>query len=388
MGLIKAAVSAGSTVLGDQFKEFVTCPQVSNKVIVQRGEVHHGVGNPGASEGIISNGSAIVIPQGMAMMIVDNGKIAEFSAEPGTFTWDTSSEPSVFTGGLWKGIKESISTLGSRITFGGQTAKDQRVYYINTKVIPGMPFGSQKPETVFDPVYESVEVIYNGQFDIRVDDPVVLVNNFVGTNAKDTLTFDDIFTSEADNQLKRDFAQHVGAGISDLMVEDGLSIREMGTSKGKLSIVAKMKDLLDESWRSQYGIVVENVTLNVSMSEESQKRVAEADHEINTRKRMAEKMGEVYANNPNTKDTELVDVLKTAAGNENGSMMGLFGTAMAGNAMGAIMGNGNNQAANNNNQASNGGASAANAAEEIKTCPSCGAQVSGNFCSKCGAQLN
>ncbi len=373
MGLIKATVNAATTALGDQFKEFVTCPQVANNVLVQRGEVHHGVGNPGASEGIISNGSAIVIPQGMAMMIVDNGKIAEFSAEPGTYTWDTSSEPSVFTGGLWKGIVDSVKTVGSRITFGGQTAKDQRVYYVNTKVIPGMPFGSQKPETVFDPVYESVEIIYNGQFGIRVDDPIVLVNNYVGTNAKDTLTFDDIFTGETDNQLKRDFAQHVGAGISDLMVEDGLSIREMGTSKGKLSIVAKMKDLLDETWRSQYGLVVEDVTLNINMSDESQQRIAEADHEINTRKRMTEKMSEVYSNNPNAKDTELVDVLKTAAGNENGALNGFFGAALGQNGSNIVGG------------VTGGPTKTGEAGGAF--CSNCGAPVDGNFCSKCGAQV-
>ena len=152
MAWIKALTSAASSALGDQFKEYVTCPEVNNNVIVQRGEVHHGSGNPGASEGIISNGSAIVIPEGMAMMIVDNGKVQEFSAEPGTFTWDTSSEPSIFTGGLGKGILDTFKTIGSRFTFGGQTAKDQRVYYINIKTIPGMPFGSQQPETIMDSV--------------------------------------------------------------------------------------------------------------------------------------------------------------------------------------------------------------------------------------------
>ena len=177
MGLIKAATSAISSGFGDQFKEFVSCPTVDNNVIIQRGEVSHGDGNKNPSDGVISNGSGIAVPEGMAMMIVENGKIVEFSAEPGTFTWDSSSEPSIFYGSLGTNILESIKTIGQRITFGGQTAKDQRVYYINIKNIMGNTFGSSQPETIFDPVYNSVEITYNGEYAIKVVDPVVLVNN-------------------------------------------------------------------------------------------------------------------------------------------------------------------------------------------------------------------
>lgn len=104
MGLIKALTSSVSSGLGDQFKEFITCPEMDNNVIIQRGYVQHGEGNKNYSEGVISNGTAIAVPQGMAMMIIDNGEIKEFTAEPGTYTWDSSSEPSIFTGGLGKGI--------------------------------------------------------------------------------------------------------------------------------------------------------------------------------------------------------------------------------------------------------------------------------------------
>ena len=140
MGLIKAAIDATRTSIGDQFKEFVTCPSTGNDVIIQRGLVNHGKDNKTFSEGVISNGSGIEVPQGMAMMIVDNGKIVEFTADPGLFKYDTSSEPSVFTGGLGKGIIDTIKTIGSRITYGGQPAKDQRVYYVNIKNLPGIPF--------------------------------------------------------------------------------------------------------------------------------------------------------------------------------------------------------------------------------------------------------
>lgn len=145
MGLIKALSGATASALGDQFKEFVTCPSISKNVLIQRGTINHGEGNKNPSEGIISNGSTIVVPQGMAMMIIENGEIKEFTADAGTFYFDTSSESSIFTGGLGKGIIDTFKTIGKRFTYGGQTAKDQRVYYVNLLTITGNKFGSPQP---------------------------------------------------------------------------------------------------------------------------------------------------------------------------------------------------------------------------------------------------
>ena len=100
MGLIKALTSSTSSVLGDQFKEFVTCPEMNNNILVQRGEVNHGKGNKNPSPGVITNGSAIVVPESTAMMVVENGKILDFSAEAGTYTFDKGTEPTIFYGGL------------------------------------------------------------------------------------------------------------------------------------------------------------------------------------------------------------------------------------------------------------------------------------------------
>ena len=158
MGLLRATTGSISQVVGDQFKEFIT-PATSDKtVLVQKGVVNHGSGNSNPTEGIITNGSKIVIPEGYAMMIVDNRAIKEFSAEAGEFIWDQSSEPSVFEGGFFKGIGDSIKRIGNRITFGGQPAHDQRVYYVNLLNITGNKFGSTNTETIFDPAYGSVEI--------------------------------------------------------------------------------------------------------------------------------------------------------------------------------------------------------------------------------------
>ena len=108
MGLIKALTSATGSVLGDQFKEFVSCPTVDSNVLITRGVVEHGDGNKKPSDGVITNGSKITIPQGWAMMLVDNGKVVEFSSEPGEFIYDSGTEPTIFYGGLGKGIVDSI----------------------------------------------------------------------------------------------------------------------------------------------------------------------------------------------------------------------------------------------------------------------------------------
>ena len=165
MGLIRAITNAASSTLGDQFKEFVTCPTIEKDVLIQRGVVNHGSGNSNPTAGVISNGSAIAIPQGMAMMIIDNGEIKEFSAEPGTFTYDTSSEPSIFTGNLGENLVEIFKTVGKRFTYGGQAAKDQRVYYVNLLNIVGNKFGSPQPKKITDEKYGMLEVTFFGEYE-------------------------------------------------------------------------------------------------------------------------------------------------------------------------------------------------------------------------------
>lgn len=326
MGLIKALTTSTKSILGDQFKEFVECPEVANDVIIQRGIVKHGEGNKNPSEGIITNGSTIAVPQGMAMMIVDNGKIAEFTAEPGTYTWDTSSEPSIFTGGLGKGLIDSIKTLGKRITYGGQTAKEQRVYYVNIKLIPGQLFGSRGPIVIADPIYGSVEVTFHGEYAIRVDDPAILINNVVGSNPKDTLTFDDIFTSQGQNMLKMKFTQKIGEAISKVMTMHNVSFTQI---QNYLSdITDQMNQLLDTEWKQKYGIIIEDVALsNPTPSEESREIIREMDKQVSTIRRV----GQEYSNNmAGTMAAATAEAMKTAAGNEStGPIMSFMGMNMA-----------------------------------------------------------
>lgn len=393
MGLIKATLNSVSSGFGDQFKEFVECPQVNNDVIIQRGIVKHGEGNKSYTEGVISNGSTIAVPQGMAMMIVDNGKIVEFTSEPGTYTWDSSSESSIFTGGLGKGILNTFKTIGSRITYGGQEAKDQRVYFVNIKTIPGQTFGSAQPETIFDPVYQSVEITYNGEYAIKVDDPIILINNVIGSNPKDTLTFDDIFKSDGRNMLKGKFAQKVSEAISNIMVMHNVSFNKIQVYKS--DVTDQMNQILDEEWHQKYGIIVEDVTLRINASEEARKLIQEMDAEIAKTSRM----GQVYSNNMvGTMAAASAEAMKTAAGNPNGTMMGFMGMGMSqmqgNNMMGAV--SGIQQPSSEPQQTPQpepgsifSNTSRTNSTEQPPgvTCSKCGNEVSGKFCTNCGTAV-
>ncbi len=371
MGLIKAIVGSTSSVIGDQFKEYVTCPETRNDVIIQRGVVHHGSANTNPSEGVISKGSVIVVPKGMAMMIVDNGKITEFSSEEGEFTYDNSTEPSIFTGGVWNGIKDSIKKIGSRITFGGATAKDQRVYYVNIKMIPGLTFGSQQSEIVSDPNYGSVEITYNGEYSIKVDDPATLVFNVVGSMPGESLTFNDIFSSEAGNILKSKFAQKVSEAIAQLMIEKNISFNAVQAYKSE--VTDKMNTLLNNDWHENYGIVVTDVALRVNASESSKERIAQIDQ--------TKAMGNVYANNmAGTMAAASAEAMKNAASNSNGAMTGFMGMGFAQN-QGANMMN----AVNNTVQSGVVGA----VESPAKFCSQCGTKNvdAAKFCQNCGKEL-
>ena len=147
MGLIKAGIGALGGTLADQWKEFFYCESMPKEVLVTKGQkrVSGRSSNTKGNDNIISNGSGIAVADGQCMIIVEQGKIVEVCAEPGEFTYDTSTEPSIFAGSLGESIKETFKTIGKRFTYGGDTGKDQRVYYFNTKELIDNKFGTPNP---------------------------------------------------------------------------------------------------------------------------------------------------------------------------------------------------------------------------------------------------
>ena len=392
MGLLKATTNSISQVVGDQFKEFITPATTDKSVLVQKGVVNHGVGNTNPTEGIITNGSKIVIPEGYAMMIVDNGAIKEFSAEAGEFIWDQSSEPSIFEGGFFNGIGESIKRIGNRITFGGQTAHDQRVYYVNLLNITGNKFGSTNTETIFDPVYGSVEITLFGEYSFKVVDPTILITNVLGSMPKDEVTVDEV----VGGQLKMEFTSNVSTCIADLMTTNNISFNTV--QKYKNEVVKVMNNLLDESWIKQYGLEIQDMALNINASDESKAIIREVDAEISREKRR----GDMYAANPSgMMAAATADAMVNASKNENGAMMGFMGMNMGQNVGASVMSEAANMTPTQN--------TANVSSEEVvmssvqtpekteeapkeetnipKFCGDCGTPVTGKFCSSCGKQL-
>lgn len=381
MGLIKALTDSVSNVVGDQFKEYVTCPIRDNNTLMTRGIVQHGDANSNPTAGVISNGSKITVPQGWAMMLVDNGKVVEFSSEPGEYIYDNSSEPSIFAGNLGTSLIDSIKTIGSRITFGGQAARDQRVYYVNLLTVTGNKFGSSNTKKITDEKYGIIEVTFYGEYAYRVDDPVALVGNLLGTNAKETVTFEEVMGS----QMKQEFIEQVTRAISEVMRIKKVSIGDVGLYGSDIS--EQMNTILSGSWKAKYGIVVTDVAMgDINISEASLARINKIDDA--TIFSDAKLQSGLMA-------TASAEALKTAAGNENGAMMGFAGMNMAGNAGAGLMSTVNANAAQQTPAPSEMPAPAVQPEAASTTggavpnfCPNCGAKTNGmNFCGNCGQKL-
>jgi len=369
MGLIKALKEAVSTAVGDQFKEYVTLPEVGNDVLIARGVVHHGTGNTNPSEGVISNGSRIVIPKGWAMMLVDNGKV-EFSSEEGEYTYDNSSEPSIFYGGLGKGILDTFKTIGGRFTFGGQTARDQRVYYVNMLEVTGNKFGSTSPKEVYDETYQmSIEVTFRGNFVYKVDNPLALVQTVLGANPRDRVTFAEVFG----DQFKGDVNQQMHQAITAVMAEKKCRFSALGGFGDDLA--AALNGVLNQKWNA-YGIVVTKLNVeDIGATDEYKAIVKEAEGKaLDTRL-----MGQTYSDNlQGTMAAATGEAMKNASKNENGAMMGFAGFNLANQAGNTVLG-----------AVSGMGANGQAAPAGTNFCPNCGTAISGgNFCPNCGTKLN
>ena len=382
MGLIKALSGATASAFGDQFKEFVTCPSVSKNVLIQRGIINHGDGNKNPSEEIISNGSTIVVPQGMAMMIIENGEIKEITADAGTFYFDTSSEPSIFTGGLGKGIIDTFKTIGKRFTYGGQTAKDQRVYYVNLLTITGNKFGSPQPRKITDEKYGMLEVTFFGEYAFRVVDPIMLVNSVIGAHPADTVYYEDVIGT----QLQSKFVEKLTQAITVVMRKHKVSFGDIGLYNGDIS--EEMNVCLDDSWKKNYGLEVVDVALgDINLTEESMSKVNKIDEAT------------IFSNKnlqSGLMASASADALRNASSNDNGAMMGFMGMNMASGAINNMMG------AVNTGTDVNGYKPETNQPEmgtifndevkvedvpEPKKCSNCGEVAIGKYCSNCGTKI-
>lgn len=191
MGLLKAGIGAASGVLADSWREYFYCDSLDAGTLAVKGEKRTGgrSSNTRGEDNIISNGSIIAVNEGQFMIIVEQGAIVEACGEAGEFVFDASTEPSLFFGSAGEGLvdrlKASFERVGSRFTFGGDTGKDQRVYYFNTKEIMGNKYGTATPVPfrVVDTnigLDVDISVRCNGEYSYRIVDPLMFYKNVCG----------------------------------------------------------------------------------------------------------------------------------------------------------------------------------------------------------------
>ena len=376
MGLILAAGASLSSVLGDQWKDYFYCSEMPTSVLVRKGEHHNGKSgllNRGGSDNIITNGSTIVVNEGQCMIIVDQGAIVDICAEPGAYTYDTSSEPSIFTGGLGKGIMESFKKFAARVTYGGVTAHDQRVYYFNTKNIIGNKYGTASP-VPFRVVDKNIGLDLDisircfGEYVYKMTDPILFYKNICGNVDRD-YTRDKI-----ENQLRSELLtalQPAFARISD----QGIRYSSLPGHTKELSEALNTE--LSSTWGQVYGIEI--VTCGVSSvkaSEEDEKAIKDLQLGLAAGGNAAIAAGMTVQAN--------AQAMKDAAKNPNGAMMGFAGMGMAQQAGGINVGQLMQQAQAQQQAAPQ--MQAPGAAKSGWTCPGCGQTGNtGKFCPACGA---
>ena len=378
MGLLKAGMGAAGGTLADQWKEFFYCDALPNDVLMRKGEkrVSGRSSNTKGNDNIISNGSGIAVADGQCMMIVEQGKVVEFCAEPGEFTYDSSTEPSIFTGKLGEGILETFKTMGKRFTYGGDTGKDQRVYYFNTKEIIDNKFGTPNP-IIFEIVNKrigiskTVQVRCNGVYTYIISDPMLFYTRLCG-NVEKEFTRDQI-----DSQLKAEFIDALQPAFGALAE---LELRPAQIPAKANELKAAMNQALKQEWIENRGISVGKIALNpITLTEEDMKKISELEDAANLGSNpfmMAGKMTNATA-----------EAMQTAAGNSAGALTGFMGMGMTG--MGGQGGFGAAQSLYQSGvqqqqiQQQQQPQQPAPAANEW-TC-SCGAVNSGKFCMECGS---
>ena len=274
MGLIKAALGAAGGVLADQWKEYFYCEAIPESVLAVKG-LHRVSGrssNYKGNENIITNGSVIAVADGQCMILVDQGKVTELCAEPGEFVYDSSTEPSIFSGQLGQSILDTFKNIGKRFTFGGEAPKDQRIYYLNTKELIGNKYGTPSP-VPFRVVDQraGIDIDINircfGEYSYRICDPILFYTNVCGN------VTDEFARERLDGQLKTELLtalQPAFARISDM------GIRYSALPGHTMEMADALNEVLSAKWRKLRGLeIVSFGVSSVKANEEDEKMLKE-----------------------------------------------------------------------------------------------------------------
>ena len=319
MGLIRAAISAVGGTMADQWKEFFICESLDADVLAVKGQKRIGSrsANKKGSDNLITSGSGIAVADGQCALIVEQGKIVEVCAEPGEYTYDASTEPTIFSGNLGSSLDQVFDVIGKRFTYGGDTGKDQRIYYINTKELIDNKFGTPNPvpfRVVDRNIGLDVDVAVrcSGVYSYRISNPLLFYANVCGNIEQ------EYRREERDHQLKTEFIsalQPAFAKISDL------EIRPNALPGHVTELCDAMNEALTGKWANTRGITVVSVAIGtIDLPKEDAEMIKQAQKTAILRDPMmaAATLTEAQAG-----------AMKTAAGNSAGAMTGFMGMGMA-----------------------------------------------------------
>lgn len=353
MGLIKAVVGSVVGTLADTWKDYFVCDSLSNDVLMVKGTKR---GYSGSNE-VITNGSGIVVNEGQCALVVEEGNILEVAAEPGNYTFDSSMSPTIFDGGL-AGLKKTFEDALARFTYGGDTNRSQRVYYVNTKEIMGNLFGTATPIPfrVIDNnigLDVDVRVRCNGEYTFKIADPMIFYQKVAGNKA------DSFEREEISSIMKAEMLNALNPAFAKISAS-GLRYSELPAHTEVLT--EAVKEAIGNKWLEERGIVLNSIAINsVSIPEEDEKKIRDLQ--------MAAVNKDVSMANA-TIVTATADAIRDAANNENGAATGFMNVNMAQNTGSQFI-----QQTNQNQGA--------------KFCPFCGQPLpeGAKFCPFCGKEV-
>ena len=383
MGLIQAALGAAGGALADSWRDYFYCDAIPADTILKKAEKRvdkKRSSNTKGSDNIISNGSIVAVADGQCMLIVDQGAVVEICAEPGEFVYDTSTEPSIFYGDLGENILATFKQMGRRITFGGDTAKDQRVYYVNTKELVGNKYGTINPvpfRVVDNNVNLDVDISIrcHGEYSYKVVDPIAFYTNVAGN------VTDEYKRVQIESMLKTELLTALQPAFSKI---SDMGIRYSSLPGHTQEIADALNEVLSKKWTELRGLkIVSFGVSSVTASEEDEQMIKELQR--------ARAMGTASGVAMGTMVGAQADAMKAAASNTSaGPMMAFAGMNMAQQAGGI---NGQTLAAMQMQQSQAAGAQmqqpqaagTQNAAAPAGWTCSCGAAGNtGKFCAECG----
>ena len=361
MGLIKAAIDTVRGSLADQWLEVIEADNMGDNTVFTSGVKTRVGQNTKGTADLISNGSKIRVYPNQFMMLVDGGKIVDYTAEEGYYTVDDSSAPSLFNGQFGEALKESLN----RIKYGGQTPLKQQVFFINLQEIKGIKYGTTNPINYFDTFYNAELFLRcHGNYSIKITDPVLFYSEVIPKN-ESRVEFTDI-----SSQYQSEFMTALSSSINQ-MSQDGIRI-SFAASKG-VELSKYMQSALDDDWKKNRGMEVQSVGIDISYDDESKKLI-----NMRNEGAMLSDAGirEGYVQG------SIARGLEAAGSNQNGAAATFMGMGMGMNAGGSYMA----QASSNNMQQMAGAAAVSVSGQQTAggwKC-SCGATNTGKFCSNCG----